>query len=172
MRCIPGSHHGAISRKGKCHAPAGLPAVRLGTNTDTTAARERLRAVVPSSQAGGAAGTASRALRLEDHGHGRTAGRRMGSLRPGRSAAWTVATRHDNTLIRVDKQKGRLTWWHYRLSNLISPSGTAHDQDLANRVRIPHGPLVQAFPEAQRALVAIEFDPATEPPSSCPSTAP
>jgi hypothetical protein len=83
MMCIPGSHRGAISRRGKCHAPAGLPAVRLGTHTDRTAARERLRAVVPSSQAGGAAGTASRALRLEDHGHGRTAGCRMGSLRPG-----------------------------------------------------------------------------------------
>ena len=62
----------------------------------------------------------------------------------GRSASWTVVTRHDNTLIRVDKQKGRIMWWHYRPSNLISPSGIAHDQDLANRVRIPNGPLNQA----------------------------
>jgi hypothetical protein len=90
----------------------------------------------------------------------------------GRSAAWTVVTRRDDTLIRVDKQKGRIMWRHYRLSNLISPSGIAHDQDLANRVRMPHGPLNQAFPEARRALVSIGFDPAAEPPSSCPPTAP
>ena len=91
----------------------------------------------------------------------------------GSSAAWTLVTRHDDTLIRIDKQKGRIMWWrHYRLSNLISPTGIAHDQDLANRVRIPHGPLNQAFPEAQRALVTIGFDPAAEPPSSCPPTVP
>lgn len=96
----------------------------------------------------------------------------IGAWATGRSAAWTVVTRNGDTLIRVDRQKGRLMWWHYRLSNLISPSGIARDQDLANRVRIPHGPLSQAFPEAQRALVAIGFDPATEPPSTCPSAAP
>jgi hypothetical protein len=90
----------------------------------------------------------------------------------GRSAAWTVVTRHDDTLIRVDKQKGRIMWRHYRLSNLISPSGIAHDQDLANRVRIPHGPLNQAFPEANRALAAAGFEPTTQPPSSCPLAAP
>jgi hypothetical protein len=97
---------------------------------------------------------------------------RIGVWVTGRSAAWTVVTRHDDTLIRVDKQKGRIMWWHYRLSNLINPSGIAHDQDLANRVRIPHGPLNQAFPEAQRALVTTGFDPATEPPSPCPSAPP
>jgi hypothetical protein len=86
----------------------------------------------------------------------------------GRSAAWTVVTRHGDTLIRVDKLKGRIMWRHYRLSNLISPSGIAHDQDLAIRVRIPHGPLNQAFPEAERALLTTGFNPATEPPSSCP----
>ena len=91
----------------------------------------------------------------------------------GSSAAWTLVTRHDDTLIRIDKQKDRIMWWrHYRLSNLISPTGIAHDQDLANRVRIPHGPLNQAFPEAQRAFVAIGFDPAAEPASSCPPTVP
>jgi hypothetical protein len=90
----------------------------------------------------------------------------------GRPAVWTVVTRHDDTLIRVDKQKGRIMWWHYRLSKLISPSGIAHGQDLASRVRILHGPLNQAFPEAERALVATGFDPANEPPTHCPSTAP
>jgi hypothetical protein len=97
---------------------------------------------------------------------------RIGVWATGRSAAWTVVTRHDDTLIRVDRQKGRFMWWHYRLSNLISPSGIAHDQDLANRVRISHGSLNQAFPGAQKALLTIGFDPTAEPPSCFPPTSP
>jgi hypothetical protein len=88
----------------------------------------------------------------------------------GRTADWTVAIRHDGTLIRVEKRQNRITWWHYNLSNLISPSGIARNQDLANRARIPHGALNQAFPGAQRILAAIGFDLVNDPPSECPPT--
>jgi hypothetical protein len=86
------------------------------------------------------------------------------------SGDWSVAARQGDTLIRVDKQRHRIMWWQYRLSNLISPTGIARDHELANRARIPHGPLSQAFPEAQRALAAVGFDFADDPPSACPGS--
>jgi hypothetical protein len=86
----------------------------------------------------------------------------------GGSGDWSVAARQADTLIRVDKQRRRIMWWHYRLSSLISPTGIARDPELANRARIPHGPLSQAFPEAHRALAAVGFDPADDPPAVCP----
>ena len=86
----------------------------------------------------------------------------------GSSGDWSVAVRQGDTLIRVDKQRNRIMWWHYRLSNLISPTRIAHDPELANRARIPHGPFSQPFPEAQRALAAVGFDPAGYPPPGCP----
>jgi len=89
----------------------------------------------------------------------------------GNTADWTVASRREDTLIRVEKRQNRITWRHYRLSNLITPSGIARNQELANLARIPHGPLNQAFPEARSMLAAIRFDPA-DPPSDCPQTVP
>ena len=86
----------------------------------------------------------------------------------GRSGDWSVAARQRDTLIRVDMQRHRTMWWHYRLSNLISPTRIARDPELANRARIPHGPLTRAFPEAQIALAAVGFDSADDPPSVCP----
>ncbi len=74
------------------------------------------------------------------------------------SADWAIAARDGSSLIRVESQRGRLTWRHYRLSSLISPSGIARDQDLAGRVRISHGPLGQAFAEALQILGATGVD--------------
>ena len=86
----------------------------------------------------------------------------------GRSGDWAVAAREGGTLIRVDKQGHRTTWWHYRLNNLVSATRIAHDQELAIRVRIPHGPLNQGFLEAEKVLDSVGFNPADEPPCACP----
>ena len=60
----------------------------------------------------------------------------------GPTAGWTIAIRHDGTLIRVEKNsQGQVTWWHYSLGNFTSPTAIARDPELANRVRIRYGPL-------------------------------
>ena len=88
----------------------------------------------------------------------------------GLTAGWTIAIRHDGTLIRVEKNpQGQVTWWHYSLGNFTSPTGIARDPELANRVRIRYGPLREPFPAAIQTLAAVGMDPSANPPSGCPS---
>ncbi len=74
------------------------------------------------------------------------------------SADWAIAVREGNELIRVDSMHGRLTWRHFRLSNLIGPLRIAREQGLANRVRIPHVLLSEDFVEARQILAATGID--------------
>ena len=67
----------------------------------------------------------------------------------GRSGDWAVAAREGGTLIRVDKQGHRTTWWHYRLNNLVSATRIAHDQELAIRVRILAWPTKPRIPRGR-----------------------
>jgi hypothetical protein len=90
----------------------------------------------------------------------------------GRTAGWTIAIRHDGTLIRVEKNpQGQMTWWHYSLGNLTSPTGIVRDPELANRARIRYGALKDPFPEAIQALAAAGMDLTADPPSDCPPDA-
>jgi hypothetical protein len=87
----------------------------------------------------------------------------------GSTAGWTIAIRHNGTLIRVEKDpRGQVTWRHYSLGNLTSPTGIALDHELANRVRIRYGPLREPFPLAVRALAAAGMDLSADSPSDCP----
>jgi hypothetical protein len=81
------------------------------------------------------------------------------------STDWAIAARDGNSLVRVDSQRNHLTWRHHRLTNLIGPFSIARDQELANRVRIPHGPLSQEFDEARQILAVIGID-VRDPPST------
>lgn len=74
------------------------------------------------------------------------------------SGDWAIAARQSDDLIRVESRNGNLTWRHYRLSSLISPSGIARDQELANRVRVSHGAFSNNFSEARQILAATKVD--------------
>jgi len=87
----------------------------------------------------------------------------------GPMGGWTIAIRHDRTLIRVEKSpKGAVTWWHYSLGSLTGPTGIARDAELANRARIRHGLLGEPFPAAVQALAGAGIDLSADPPSDCP----
>jgi hypothetical protein len=87
----------------------------------------------------------------------------------GTTAAWTLAVRHDGTLIRVERSaQGQFTWHHYALGALASPVGIARNPERANRVRISHGPLNRPFDEAIKALAATGVNITADPPSECP----
>jgi hypothetical protein len=77
---------------------------------------------------------------------------------------WAIAARRGNDLIRIEHQHGPVTWRHYHLSNLVSASGIARDQELANRVRVSHGPLNQGFAGAHQIVAAAGMDPTSLPP--------
>jgi hypothetical protein len=88
----------------------------------------------------------------------------------GTTAAWTLAVRHDGTLIRVERgPQGQFTWHHYALGALTSPVGIARDPERANRTRIAHGPLNRPFEEAIKALAATGVNITADPPSECPA---
>jgi PLD-like domain len=92
-----------------------------------------------------------------------------GALATGSTAGWTLAIRDNDALIRIDKNpQGLVTWWHYRLSSLTSPTGIARDPDVGNRARIRHGALNRPFPEAFAAMTAVGADPTIDPPTACP----
>jgi hypothetical protein len=85
------------------------------------------------------------------------------------TAGWTIAIRDAETLIRIEKNRqGQVTWQHYRLGALNSPTGIARDSELASRVRIRYGALSVPFPAAIASLTAIGADLAADPPSDCP----
>lgn len=87
----------------------------------------------------------------------------------GVTAGWTIAIRDAGTLIRIEKSpQGPVTWQHYRLGTLSSPTGIARDPELANRVRIRYGALGVPFPAALAALTAAGMDLSADPPSDCP----
>lgn len=88
----------------------------------------------------------------------------------GSWAGWTIAIRDEGTLIRIEKNaKGQVTWWHYSLGSLTSPTGIARDPEIANRARIRHGALNHPFPAGVQALAAAGVDVYADPPSNCPS---
>ncbi len=88
----------------------------------------------------------------------------------GATTAWTLAVRHDGTLIRVERgPQGQFTWHHYALGALTSPVGIARDPERANRTRIAHGPLNRPFDEAIKALAATGVNITADPPSECPA---
>src|SRR5258708_3087767 len=76
--CLPGVP-GATSRRGNCRDPADPAGPRIGC----AGARQRVRGAVPAGQAGRAAGAAAGGLRVEDRGHHRAAGGRLGPLLRG-----------------------------------------------------------------------------------------
>ena len=76
------SPHDAVRRGRGCRNPA-VPSI--GPHFAHAAARQRVRPAVQADQAGRAAGPPPRVLHLEDRGHRRAAGRRLGRLRPGRA---------------------------------------------------------------------------------------
>jgi hypothetical protein len=80
---------------------------------------------------------------------------------------WTLVARQEDDLIHVETQKANVTWRHYRLSNLISPTGIARDGNVASRARVKHVPLVQPFPEAVAVLAAVGVDVTDGPPAAC-----
>lgn len=88
----------------------------------------------------------------------------------GLTAGWTIAIRDAGTLIRVDKDaQGHVTWHHFRLGPLTSPTGIARDPGQASRARIPHQPLNRPFDEALSALLATGINFSADPPSECPA---
>jgi len=90
----------------------------------------------------------------------------------GTTAAWTIAVRDEDSLIRVEKnQAGQVTWQHYGLSSLIGPTGIARDHELANRARKKYRRLDQPFPTALEALAKAGIDLSGDPPSHCPPDA-
>ena len=87
----------------------------------------------------------------------------------GTTTGWTIAIRDSGTFIRIEKKPhGQVTWQHYRLGPLTSPTGVARDPELANRVRIRYGALGIPFPAAIQALAAAGMDLSADPPSDCP----
>jgi hypothetical protein len=87
----------------------------------------------------------------------------------GTMPGWTIAIRDRSTFVRIEKNpQGQVTWWHYTLGSLTSPTGIARDPELGNRARIRHGALTQPFPVAIEALAAVEIDFSADPPSGCP----
>ena len=87
----------------------------------------------------------------------------------GTTAGWTIAIRDSGTLIRIERDsRGQVTWQHYRLGALTSPTGIARDPELANRVRIRYGALEVPFPAAIQAIAATGVDLSADPPSDCP----
>jgi hypothetical protein len=88
----------------------------------------------------------------------------------GTTTGWTIAIRDSGTLIRIEKDpRGQVTWQHYRLGALTSPTGIARDPEYANRIRIRYGALGMPFPAAIQALAAAGVDLSVDPPSDCPS---
>lgn len=90
-------------------------------------------------------------------------------LATGTAAGWTIAIRDEDSLIRVEKDStGRVTWWHYRLSNLVSPTVIARDHELASWVRKKYQRLDQHFPAALEALARAGIDLSGDPAADCP----
>ena len=88
----------------------------------------------------------------------------------GTGAGWTIAIRDQGTFVRIEKNpQGQVTWWHYSVGSLTSPTGIARDPELGNRARIRHGALTQPFPAAIQALAAAGVNLSADPPSDCPS---
>ena len=88
----------------------------------------------------------------------------------GTGAGWTIAIRDQGTFVRIEKNpQSQVTWWHYSLGSLTSPTGIARDPELGNRARIRHGALTQPFPAAIQALAAAGVDLSADDPSNCPS---
>lgn len=86
----------------------------------------------------------------------------------GTTEGWTIAIRHDGTLIHGEKNpQGELTWQQYRLGNLVTPTRLSRERDLANRARIRNGPIGQQFPAAIEALTTAGCG-LSDPPSPCP----
>ncbi|MET7426159.1 hypothetical protein [Dactylosporangium sp. NPDC005555] len=67
---------------------------------------------------------------------------------------WALVARDGSDLIHVEQQHGPVLWRHYRLTQLTTATRVAQDKELANRLRVPHGPLVQPFETATTVLTS------------------
>ena len=90
-------------------------------------------------------------------------------------AAWATSTNSrwaliiwcKPDLITIDASRPNLLWRHYQLGGLLSPRSLAAQRSLEGAKPVPHGPFVQAFPEALELLERLGL-PDPRPPAQCP----
>ena len=77
---------------------------------------------------------------------------------------WALVVRSNRELFCIEPTTGPVMWRHLRLNPLATASRIARDRELASRLRVPHGPLRNAIPEAMATFVRIGLDIAHMPP--------